>query len=270
MLQGLGIGELRHEHGASPCQHKLVIGRGGLLQTCDRLQTLKYVVRQVAASYGKSATFMAKPVAVEPGAPLHLALSLWNGEEPLFAGHGYGDLSGTCLAFIAGVLHHARALNAFTNPTTNSYKRLQAGDDEPTLLAYAAHNRSAALRIPYADRPESKRVECRFADPSANPYLALTAILLAGIDGIERRLEPGDAMDRNLYDLRPEELEGIPVVCRSLDEALNALEADHDFLTRDGVMAYELLEGYLEIKRAEIDHLARLPTPVELELYYGV
>ena len=270
ILRSLGLAELRHEHGASACQHKLAIGKGGLLETCDRIQLIKYVVHQVAASYGKSATFMAKPIAGEPGAPLNLALALWQGDKPLFAGQGYADLSQTCLAFIAGMLHHAKALNAFTNPTTNSYKRLQAATDEPTLLAYAAFNRSAAIRIPYADKPERKRVECRFADPSANPYLALTAILLAGLDGISRKLEPGDAMDRNLYDLRPEEIEGIPVVCRSLDEALDALSADKGFLTDDGVVAHELIDGYLEVKHQEIDRIARLPTPAELELYYGI
>lgn len=270
VLRSLGFAELRHEHGPAACMQMLAMGRGGLLATADRLQMLKYVVHQVAASYGKSATFMAKPMAGEPGASMSLALSLWQGEKPVFAGQGYADLSQTCLAFIAGILHHARALNAFTNPTTNSYKRLQSGLDEPTLLAYAAHNRSAALRIPFADQPARKRVECRFADPSANPYLALTAILLAGIDGIENRLEPGDAMDRNLYDLRPEELEGIPVACRSLDEALVALEQDHDFLTRDDIFNYEMIEGYLEVKRYEIERIARLPTPAEMELYYGI
>ncbi|MEZ5824077.1 MAG: type I glutamate--ammonia ligase [Geminicoccaceae bacterium] len=270
ILRTLGFTELRHEHGPAACMHKIAIGRGGLLETADRLQLLKYVVHQVAASYGKSATFMAKPMAGEPGAPLSLALSLWQGEKPVFAGQGYADLSQTCLAFIAGVLHHARALNAFTNPTTNSYKRLQSGLDEPTLLAYAAHNRSAALRIPFADQPARKRVECRFADPSANPYLALTSILLAGLDGIERKLEPGDAMDRNLYDLRPEELDGIPVACHSLEEALDALDQDHDFLIRGGIFNYELVEGYIEVKRHEIERIARLPTPAEMELYYGI
>ncbi|MCB1969406.1 MAG: type I glutamate--ammonia ligase [Geminicoccaceae bacterium] len=270
ILRSLGMAELRHEHGPAACMHKIAIGRGGLLETCDRLQLLKYVVHQVAASYGKSATFMAKPIAGEPGAPLSLALSLWQNDRPVFAGQGYADLSQTSLAFIAGILHHARALNAFTNPTANSYKRLQSGNDEPTLLAYAAHNRSAAVRIPYADQPARKRVECRFADPTANSYLALSAILLAGLDGVARKLEPGDAMDRNLYDLRPEELEGIPVACRSLSEALLALEQDQEFLTKNGVFTFELIEGYVEVKRQEIDRLARLPTPAELELYYGL
>ena len=213
---------------------------------------------------------MAKPIADEPGAPLYLAQSFWSRGKPLFAGQGYADLSPLCLQFTAGILAHAVALNAFTNPTTNSYRRLQPTQDEPTLLTFAAHNRSAAVRIPYADRPDRKRVELRFADPGANPYLALTAVLMAGLDGIARKLEPGDAMDRNLYDLRPEELEGIPSTARSLDAALDALEADHEFLLRGDVMPSELVEAYVAVKRAELDYLARLPTPGEFQLYYGL
>lgn len=269
ILHDLGVKELRHEHGPSPCQHRLAFGKGSLLETCDRIQLSKYVIHQIVASYGKSATFMAKPLAGQPGAPLHLALSLWEGEKPLFAGQGYANLSKECLHFIAGILTHARALNAFTNPTTNSYKRLRDGDHAPTLLTYAAHNRSAAIRIPYADTPARKRVETRFCDPTANPYLTLSAIILAGLDGIERKLEPGDAMDRNLYDLRASELEGIPVTCRDLGEALDALEADHGFLSMDDLMPVELIEGYVEIKRQEIERIAALPTVAEMELYYG-
>jgi len=269
-LRNLGLPELRHEHGPAASQHRLVIGKSGLVELADRLQLTKYVTHQVAASYGKSASFMAKPIPDEPGAPLFLAFSFWGEGKPLFAGQGYADLSQLSLQFTAGILFHARALNAFTNPTTNSYRRLQPSQDEPTILTFAAHNRSAAVRIPYADRPDRKRVELRFPDPGANPYLAVTAVLMAGLDGIERKLEPGDAMDRNLYDLRPEELEGIPSTARSLDAALEALEADHDFLLRGDVMPSELIEAYCEVKRAELDHLARLPTPGEFELYYGL
>ncbi len=269
-LQGLGLSELRHEHGPAASQHRLSIGKSGLVELADRLQLTKYVTHQVAASYGKSASFMAKPIADEPGAPLYLAQSFWSRGKPLFAGQGYADLSPLCLQFTAGILAHAVALNAFTNPTTNSYRRLQPTQDEPTLLTFAAHNRSAAVRIPYADRPDRKRVELRFADPGANPYLALTAVLMAGLDGIARKLEPGDAMDRNLYDLRPEELEGIPSTARSLDAALDALEADHDFLLRGDVMPSELVEAYVAVKRGELDYLARLPTPGEFQLYYGL
>jgi glutamine synthetase len=269
-LRGLGLPELGHEHGPAASQQRLSIGKSGLVELADRLQLTKYVTHQVAASYGKSASFMAKPIPDEPGAPLYLALSFWGKGKPLFAGQGYADLSQLCLQFTAGVLAHAKALNAFTNPTTNSYRRLQPSQDEPTLLTFAAHNRSAAVRIPYADRPDRKRVELRFPDPSANAYLALTAVLMAGLDGIVRRLEPGDAMDRNLYDLRPEELEGIPSTARSLDAALDALAADKDFLLRGDVVSSELIEAYIAVKRAELDHLARLPTPAEFELYYGL
>lgn len=270
MLQGLGFAELRHEHGPTPCQNRLAFGTGGLVETADRLQTLRYVVHQVARSYAKSATFMPKPLVDEPGASLNVSLSLWREGRPLFAGHGYADLSPTAIHFIAGILAHGRALNAFTNPTTNSYKRLQTGTDEPSLLAFAAHNRSAAVRIPYADEPVKKRVEVRFPDPTANPYLALTALLLAGIDGIERRLEPGDAMDRNLYDLRPDELEGMPTLCRDLGTALDALGQDHAFLTRDEIVPRALVEAYVDVKRREIDFIARRPTATEFELYYGL
>ncbi len=269
-LRQLGLAELRHEHGPTAAQHRLMIGKSSLVSLADRLQLIKYVTHQIAASYGKSASFMAKPIADEPGAPFYLAQSFWNGGRPLFAGQGYADLSPLCLQFTAGVLVHAQALNAFTNPTTNSYRRLQPAMDEPTLLTFAAHNRSAAIRIPYADRPDRKRVELRFPDPSANPYLAITAVLMAGLDGIARKLEPGDAMDRNLYDLRPDELEGIPSTARSLDAALDALEADQDFLLRGDVMSAELINAYIDVKRAELGHLARLPTPAEFELYYGL
>lgn len=269
-LRGLGLPELRHEHGPAAAQHRLMVGKSGLVELADRLQLLKYVTHQATATYGKSASFMAKPIVDEPGSPLYLALSFWSAGKPLFAGQGYADLSQLCLQFMAGVLTHAQALNAFTNPTSNSYRRLQRDSDEPTLLTFAAHNRSAAIRIPYADRPDRKRVELRFADPSANPYLALAALLMAGLDGIERRLEPGDAMDRNLYDLRVEELEGIPSTCRTLDAALDALDADHDFLLRGDVMSAELIEAYIGVKRSELDHLARLPTPAEFELYWGL
>ena len=270
ILSGFGLGPLRHEHGPSACQNRLDIGCAGLVKTADRLQAVKYAVHQVAASYGKSATFMAKPVTGEPGSPLNVRLALNRGDDPVFAGQGYADLSQTCMSFIAGILSHARALNAFGNATSNSYKRLLPDADEPTLLTYAAHNRSASIRIPYAAKPKGKRIEVRFPDPSANPYLLLTALLMAGLDGVERGLEPGDAMDRNNYDLTPDEIEGIPSTCRSLDQALDALAEDHEFLTQGEVMPYELIEGYIAVKRQELERLAQIPTPAEFELYYGL
>jgi glutamine synthetase len=234
------------------------------------MQTLKYVIHQVAASYGKVATFMAKPVADQPGSGMSVHQALRRDGKPTFAGQGYADLSQLCLQFVAGIMAHSRALNAFTNPTTNSYKRLRPGQDEPTLIAYAAHNRSAAVRIPYAAEPGDKRVELRFPDPAANPYLAFAAILMAGLDGIEHKLQPGDAMDRNLYDLRPDEAEDLTSVSRSLTEALDALEADHDFLTRGDVMPSDLIEAYLEVKRRECDLVERTPHPIEFQLYLAL
>ncbi len=217
ILKGLGFGRVQHRHGRGLGQCEFTLPPRPLLEAADGVQLLKYVLQQVAASYGKSATFMPKPLADEPGSGLFINISLHKDQKPLFAGQAYADLSPLCLAFIAGVLAHARALNAFTNPTTNSYRRLRAGAEEPVLLAYAAFNRSAAIRIPFAATPQSKRIEIRFGDPASNPYLAFAALLMAGLDGIERRLEPGDAMDRNLYDLRAEEVDELPRACARLD-----------------------------------------------------
>ncbi len=270
VLAGLGVGAIRHAHGRGCGQNELGFGTDGLVRTADRLQLARHVFHQVAASYGKVATFMPKPVLDEPGSGLNVHASLWQGGKPVFAGQGYADLSALSLHFVGGIMAHARALNAFTNPTTNSYKRLAPGRDEPTLLAYAAHNRSAAVRIPYAARAEMKRIEIRFPDPTANPYLAFAAILMAGLDGIEKKLEPGDAMDRNLYDLRPEESDDLPSVSRSLDEALDALEADHEFLARGDVVPPDLVQAYVEVKRRECEVVARAPHPVEFQLYSGL
>lgn len=270
VMASLGMGGLKHAHGRGTAQNQICCGTGGLVASADHIQTLKYAIHQVAASYGKVATFMAKPVADEPGSGMSVHQAIWRDGKPTFAGQGYADLSQMCLHFIAGLMAHARALNAFTNATTNSYKRLRPGQDEPTLIAYAAYNRSAAVRIPYAAHPEDKRVEVRFPDPCANPYLAFTAILMAGLDGIEHKLEPGDAMDRNLYDLRPEEAEDLAQVSRSLGEALDALEADHEFLTRGDVMPTDLIEAYVEVKRRECDLVDRTPNPVEFRLYLGL
>jgi glutamine synthetase len=270
VLAGLGLDGLTHAHGRASGQNEMTFGTTGLVRAADHVQLVKYVIHQVAASYGKTATFMPRPVADEAGSGLHVHQALWSAGKPVFAGQGYADLSVPCLQFIAGIMVHARAINAFSNPTTNSYKRLRAGEDEPTLLAYAAHNRSAAIRIPYAARTEHKRVEVRFPDPCANPYLAFTAILMAGIDGIERKLEPGDAMDRNLYDLRPEEADDLASVSRSLGEALNEIEADHEFLTRGDVMPVEMIEGYVEVKRRECELVEQTPHPVEFQLYFGL
>lgn len=270
VLATLGLPGLKQAHGRASGQNEICGAAAGLVLAADRIQLMKYVIHQVAASYGKAATFMPKPVADEPGSGLNVHQALWRDHKPTFAGQGYADLSTICLQFVAGIMLHARALNAFTNPTTNSYKRLRPGLDEPTLLAYAAHNRSAAIRIPYAARPDEKRIEIRFPDPTANPYLAFTAILMAGLDGIEKKLEPGDAMDRNLYDLRPEEAEDLASVSRSLGEALDALAADHEFLARGDVMPLDLVQAYIEVKRRELDLVERTPHPMEFQLYLGL
>lgn len=267
MLKGLGLPGLRHAHAAGAGQCSLTFGAGGLVETADRLQLVRYAAGQVAASYGKAASFLARPLAGQPGSGLRLHLALRQGERAVFAGTGYADLSQACLQFLAGIIAHARALNAFTNPSTNSYRRLRPGQGEPVLLGYAAHNRSAAIRIPYAAEPAGKRIELRFPDPLANPYLAFSAVLLAGLDGIERKLEPGDAIDRNLYDLDAAESAELPAVAGSLEEALAALEADHDFLTRGDVVPLDLIEAYVRLKRGEAEQVARAPHPLEVALY---
>lgn len=263
ILGTIGVEGVSHGHGRAVGQSELALAPASLIRAADQVQALRYVTRMVAASYGKVASFLARPVADAPGSAMRVSQSLWRAGKPTFFGQGYADLSPACLQFLAGVMAHARALNAFTNPTTNSYRRLRYGRQEPTLLAYAARNRSTAFRIPYAARPEGKRVELAFPDPAANPYLAFAAILMAGLDGIERRLEPGEAADRNLYDLPPEEAAAFGTVCRSLDEALDALEADHEFLTKDEVMPEELLEAYARVKRQEMEEIERRPHPAE-------
>jgi glutamine synthetase len=234
------------------------------------MQIYKYVVHNVAHSYGKTATFMPKPVKGDNGSGMHVHQSLWKGEQPLFAGNGYADLSETALYYIGGIIRHAKALNAFTNPSTNSYKRLIPGFEAPVLLAYSSRNRSASCRIPYVASPKGKRVEVRFPDPSANPYLAFAAMLMAGLDGIENRIHPGDAMDKNLYDLPPEELKDIPTVCGSLREALVSLENDNAFLKKGDVFTDDLISSYLDLKWEEVYAYEHSPHPIEFKLYYSV
>ena len=269
ILGTYGVEGIVQGHGRAAGQNEIGLAPAGLTRAADQIQALKYVARMVAASYGKTASFLARPLAEAPGSAMRIGQSLWRGGRPLFFGQGYADLAPQALHFVAGILRHARALNAFTNPTTNSYRRLRYAADVPGRLAYAARNRSAALRIPYASRPETKRVEVAFPDPGANPYLAFAAILMAGLDGIERKLEPGDPADRNLYDLPPEEASEFGTVCRSLDEALDALEADHDFLTQGEVLPLELIEAYVRVKRQEIEAVERLPHPAEFLLGGG-
>ncbi len=270
VMEEMGLVVEKHHHEVAPSQHELGIKRETLVKAADALQTYKYVVHNVAHAYGKTATFMPKPVFGDNGSGMHVHQSIWKGDKPVFAGDGYAGLSETALHYIGGIIKHARALNAFTNPTTNSYKRLVPGFEAPVLLAYSARNRSASCRIPHGNSPKAKRVEVRFPDPSANPYLAFTAMLMAGLDGIRNKVHPGEAMDKNLYDLPPEELEGIPTVSGSLRQALTALGEDHEFLLAGDVFTKDQIDGYLELKWEEVTTFETAPHPIEFHMYYSV
>ncbi len=259
----------KHHHEVAAAQHELGLTFGTLTQTADRMQIYKYVVHQVAHAYGKTATFMPKPIKDDNGSGMHTHISIWEKGKPLFAGNGYAGLSDMCLYFIGGVVKHAKALNAFTNPTTNSYKRLVPGFEAPVLLAYSSRNRSASCRIPYGAGAKAKRVEFRFPDAMANPYLCYSALLMAGLDGIQNKIHPGDPMDKNLYDLPPEELAEVPTVCSSLREALDSLLADHDFLLKGDVFTKDQIEAYVELKWDEVHRVEQTPSPVEFDMYYS-
>ncbi len=270
VLRELGVPMDKHHHEVGASQHELGITFATLTEMADKVQLYKYVVHQVAHSYGKTATFMPKPVKDDNGSGMHTHQSLWRDGKPLFAGAGYADLSDTALYYIGGIIRHAKAINAFTNPTTNSYKRLTPGFEAPVLLAYSARNRSASCRIPYATSPKGKRVEVRFPDPAANPYLAFAAMLMAGLDGIENKIHPGEAMDKDLYALPPEELTGVPTVARSLREALEALQVDNEFLKKGDVFTDDQIDAYLHLKFEEVTIFELAPHPVEFDLYYSV
>ena len=270
VMQDMGVLTEKHHHEVAPSQNELGIEASRLLQTADWLQIYKYCVHNVAHSYGKTATFMPKPVIGDNGSGMHVHQSIWKDDKPLFAGSGYADLSETALFYIGGIIKHAKALNAFTNPATNSYKRLIPGFEAPVLLAYSARNRSASCRIPFTSSPRGKRVEVRFPDPAANPYYAFAAMLMAGIDGIQNRIHPGDPMDKNLYDLPPEELSDVPTVCHSLREALISLDEDREFLTQGDVFPDDLIDGFLELKWEEVYGFEHTPHPVEFSMYYSV
>ncbi len=270
VMADMGVVTEKHHHEVAPSQHELGIKFDTLVRIADQMQIYKYVVQNVAHSYGKTATFMPKPVAEDNGSGMHTHQSILKDGKPLFAGSGYADLSEAALYYIGGIIRHAKALNAFTNPTTNSYKRLIPGFEAPVLLAYSARNRSAACRIPFATSPAGKRVEVRFPDPAANPYLAFAAMLMAGLDGIRNKLHPGDPMDKNLYDLPPEELKDVPTVCHSLRESLDSLDSDRDFLKQGDVFSDDLIDGYLELKWGEVYAFEHTPHPVEFSMYYSV
>jgi glutamine synthetase len=241
-----------------------------LVRKADEVQILKYVVQNVAHGYGKTATFMPKPLVGDNGNGMHVHQSLSKDGQNIFTGDAYGGLSETALYYIGGILKHARALNAFTNPSTNSYKRLVKGFEAPTLLAYSARNRSASIRIPYVSNPKARRMEIRFPDSMANPYLAFTAMLMAGIDGIQNKIHPGDPMDKDLYDLPPEEEAELKTVCFTLDEALEALDRDRAFLTAGDVFSNDLIDGYIALKDEEATKLRMTTHPVEFEMYYSL
>jgi glutamine synthetase len=269
-MEAMGLKVEKHHHEVAPGQHELGCEYDTLVRTADGMQIYKYVVHNVAHQYGKTATFMPKPIKGDNGSGMHVHQSIWKGEKPLFAGSGYADLSELALYYIGGIIKHAKAINAFTNPTTNSYKRLIPGFEAPVLLAYSSRNRSASCRIPYVSSPKAKRVEVRFPDPAANPYLGYAAMLMAGLDGIQNRIHPGDAMDKNLYDLPPEELKDVPQVCGSLREALGNLEADHAFLTKGDVFSRDFIDSYVELKWEEVWAFEHTPHPIEFQMYYSV
>ncbi len=270
VMGDIGLQPEKHHHEVAPAQHELGMKFNTLTKMADNLQLYKYVIHNVAASYGKTATFMPKPMFADNGSGMHVHQSIWANGKPLFAGDQYAGLSETCLYYIGGIIKHARALNAITNPSTNSYKRLVPGYEAPVMLAYSARNRSASIRIPFGSNPKAKRIETRFPDPTANPYLAFAALLMAGLDGIENKIHPGDAMDKDLYDLPPEEAASIPQVCGSLREALAALDADRKFLTKGGVFDDDQIDAYIELKMEENMRYELHPHPVEFDMYYKV
>jgi glutamine synthetase len=269
VMAEMGLKVEKHHHEVAPSQHELGIRFDTLVRTADNMQIYKYVVHNVAHTYGKTATFMPKPVYGDNGSGMHIHQSIWSGDAPVFAGDGYAGLSENALYYIGGIMKHARAINAFSNPSTNSYKRLVPGFEAPVLLAYSARNRSASCRIPFGSSPNAKRVEVRFPDPTANPYLAFAAMLMAGLDGIQNKIHPGDPIDKNLYDLPPEELKEVPTVCGSLRQAAEALIDDHRFLLAGDVFTEDQVHAYLELKWEEIYTFEHSPHPIEFQMYYS-
>lgn len=270
-LSAIGIEvEVHHHEVGNAGQCEIGTKFNSLVAKADELQALKYVVRNVAYRNGKTATFMPKPLVGDNGSGMHVHQSLAKGGVNLFTGDGYGGLSQLALWYVGGVFKHARAINAFSNSGTNSYKRLVPGFEAPLMLAYSARNRSASCRIPYVSNPKARRIEIRFPDPLQSGYLTFTALLMAGLDGIKHRIDPGSALDKNLYDLPPEEAKGIPTVCHSLDQALEALDRDREFLKTGGVMSDDFIDGYIELKMQEVTRFRAATHPLEFQLYYGV
>lgn len=271
ILEQMGVPvEVHHHEVAGPGQCEIGTKFSTLTQRADWTQILKYVVHNVSASYGKTATFMPKPVVGDNGSGMHCHQSIWKDGQNLFAGNGYAGLSEFALHYIGGIIKHARALNAITNPGTNSYKRLVPGFEAPVKLAYSARNRSASIRIPYVSNPKGRRIEVRFPDPTANPYLAFAAMMMAGLDGVMNKIHPGEPADKNLYDLPPEEDKKIPTVCSSLDMALEALDKDREFLTRGGVFSDGMIDAYINLKMDEVTRFRMTTHPVEFDMYYSL
>jgi glutamine synthetase len=265
---GLDI-EVHHHEVGTAGQCEIGVGPNPLTKKADEVQILKYCVHNVAHAYGKTATFMPKPVVGDNGSGMHVHMSLNKDGKNLFAGDSYAGLSEMALFYVGGIIKHAKAINAFTNPATNSYKRLVPGYEAPVMLAYSARNRSASIRIPYVTSPKARRVEVRFPDAAANPYLAFAALMMAGLDGIQNKIHPGDAMDKDLYDLPKEEALSIPKVAETLQEALDCLKDDHEFLTRGGVFTEDMIQAYIDLKRGEVERINMTTHPVEFELYYS-
>ena len=261
--------EIHHHEVGAAGQCEIGTRFSTLVQRADWLQIMKYTIWNVAAAYGKTATFMPKPMSCDNGSGMHVHQSIWKNGENLFAGNGYAGLSELALHYIGGIIKHARALNALTNPTTNSYKRLVPGFEAPVKLAYSACNRSASLRIPHVSSAKARRVEVRFPDPLANPYLAFSAMLMAGLDGIQNKINPGDPADKNLYDLPPEENAKIPTVCSSLDMALDYLDRDREFLTRGGVFSDDFIDSFIALKMQEVTRYRASIEPCEFDMYYA-
>ena len=270
-LERMGVAvEVHHHEVATAGQCEIGTRFDTLVKKADELQVLKYCVHNVADNLGHTATFMPKPLVGDNGNGMHCHQSIFSGDNNVFAGNEYGGLSRTALYYMGGVIKHARALNAFTNATTNSYKRLVPGFEAPVLLAYSARNRSAAIRIPYVPSPKGKRIEVRFPDSSGNPYLLFSALLMAGLDGIKNKIHPGDPAEKDLYDLPAEEMQNIPTVSNSLEQSIEALDKDREFLTEGGVFSNDLIDGYIELKNNEITQLRMHTHPIEFAMYYSV
>ncbi len=269
-IEDMGVEvEVHHHEVANAGQCEIGTKFETLTKRADWTQILKYAVHNVAHSYGKTATFMPKPIVGDNGSGMHVHMSIWKDGKNLFAGNGYAGLSEFALYYIGGVIKHARALNAITNPGTNSYKRLVPGFEAPVKLAYSARNRSASIRVPFVQSEKGRRIEVRFPDPTANPYLAFAALMMAGLDGVQNKIHPGDPSDKNLYDLPPEEDAKIPTVCSSLDQALEHLDKDREFLTRGGVFSNDMIDAYIELKMQEVTRFRMTTHPVEYEMYYS-